>query len=240
MKSAVVKRSIVISGHKTSVSLEDQFWICLKAIAKNHNATLSALVADIESNRQFGNLSSAIRLFVLEHIRAQASSAKIKLEPASWFVARRWPVNPVRSVLGAPIIRRKYRKIIFKYWTRVRSTAISGAERSTIVDAEIGASEVMTNNVEELQSEIQRLRDLVISLSTTLLRNIELDPPQHRRNVSTADAEHLLQEAEIYFRCSRITGLNKEATIRLEVAGNELMAKVVEVETTLQREKWKK
>lgn len=98
----------------------------------------------------------------------------------------------------------------------------------------------MANHIEELQSEIQWLRDLVISLSTTLLRNIELDPPQYRRNVGGADAEHLLQEAEIYFRCSRISGQKKETAIRLEVAGNELMAKAVEIETTLQREKWKK
>jgi hypothetical protein len=94
--------------------------------------------------------------------------------------------------------------------------------------------------IEELQLEIQRLRDLVISLSATLLRNIELDPPKYRRNISSADAEHLLKEAEIYFRCSRIPGLDKEITGGLEIAGNELMARAVEIETTLQREKWKK
>jgi hypothetical protein len=94
--------------------------------------------------------------------------------------------------------------------------------------------------IEELQSEIQRLWDLVISLCPTLLRNIELDPPKSRRDISSgADAEHLLKEAEIYFRCSRVPGLNKEIAGRLELAGNELMAKAVEVETTLQREKWK-
>lgn len=95
----------------------------------------------------------------------------------------------------------------------------------------------MANNIEELWAELQRLRNLIISLSTTLLRNIALDPPQHRRNVSSADAERLLEEAEIYFRCSRIIGLNKETSIRLEVAGNDLMAKAVEVESTLQRAK---
>lgn len=94
--------------------------------------------------------------------------------------------------------------------------------------------------IEELQLEIQRLRDLVISLSATLLRNIELDPPKYRRNISSADAEHLLKEAEIYFRCSRTPGLDKEITGGLEIAGNELMARAVEIETTLQREKWKK
>ena len=75
MKSAVLKRSIVIAGHKTSVSLEDAFWSGLKEISKGQNATLSDMVADIDSQRQFGNLSSAIRLFVLEQARAQLSSA---------------------------------------------------------------------------------------------------------------------------------------------------------------------
>lgn len=93
--------------------------------------------------------------------------------------------------------------------------------------------------IEELQSENQQLRDLAVSLSATLLRNLELDPPKYRRNASTADAEHLLQEADICFRCSTIPGLNKEMAERLEVAGNELMAKAVEIETALQREKWK-
>jgi predicted DNA-binding ribbon-helix-helix protein len=75
MKSAVLKRSIVVAGHKTSVSLEDAFWSGLKEISKRHKATLSDMVADIDSQRQFGNLSSAIRLFVLEQARAQMSSS---------------------------------------------------------------------------------------------------------------------------------------------------------------------
>ncbi len=69
MKSPVVKRSIVIAGHKTSVSLEDAFWEALKEIAAGREATLSELVANIDSSRSQGNLSSAIRLFVLEHFR---------------------------------------------------------------------------------------------------------------------------------------------------------------------------
>jgi len=70
MKSPVVKRSIVIAGHKTSVSLEDAFWKGLKEIAGGRNMTLSDLVAAIDSERRHGNLSSAIRLFVLDHYRA--------------------------------------------------------------------------------------------------------------------------------------------------------------------------
>jgi predicted DNA-binding ribbon-helix-helix protein len=71
MKSPVVKRSIVIAGHKTSVSLEDAFWKGLKEIATGRDLTLSELVAAIDSERAQGNLSSALRLFVLDHFRAQ-------------------------------------------------------------------------------------------------------------------------------------------------------------------------
>jgi predicted DNA-binding ribbon-helix-helix protein len=73
MKSPVVKRSIVIAGHKTSVSLEDAFWKGLKEIASGRDMTLSDLVAAIDSERQHGNLSSAIRLFVLDFYRNQLS-----------------------------------------------------------------------------------------------------------------------------------------------------------------------
>ena len=73
MKSLVVKRSIVLSGHKTSVSLEDAFWNALKEIAKARNVTLSELVAALDSERQHDNLSSTIRVFVLEFYRKQLS-----------------------------------------------------------------------------------------------------------------------------------------------------------------------
>jgi len=71
MKSLIVKRSIVIDGHKTSVSIEDAFWSDLKKIADAQEATLSELVAKIDQTRQKGNLSSAIRLYVLEHALAR-------------------------------------------------------------------------------------------------------------------------------------------------------------------------
>jgi predicted DNA-binding ribbon-helix-helix protein len=71
MKSLVAKRSIVIDGHKTSVSLEDAFWRDLKNIAHTQQATLSDLVARIDETREQGNLSSAIRLYVLEYFRNQ-------------------------------------------------------------------------------------------------------------------------------------------------------------------------
>jgi len=69
MKSPVVKRSIVIAGHKTSVSLEDAFWQGLKQIAGDRDLTLSDLVASIDTERRQGNLSSALRLFVLDFYR---------------------------------------------------------------------------------------------------------------------------------------------------------------------------
>jgi predicted DNA-binding ribbon-helix-helix protein len=73
MKSVVVKRSIVLGGHKTSVSLEDAFWSGLKQIARQRGSTLSELVAAIDAGRAHGNLSSGIRLFVLDHYRTQAA-----------------------------------------------------------------------------------------------------------------------------------------------------------------------
>ena len=76
MKSRVVKRSIVIAGNKTSVSLEDGFWTSLKEIAGERHVTLSELVASIDTGRQYGNLSSAIRLFVLDFYRNRPAAEK--------------------------------------------------------------------------------------------------------------------------------------------------------------------
>ena len=75
MKSLVVKRSIVIAGHKTSVSLEDAFWRGLKEIAQGQHMTLSNMVGDIDKLRRQGNLSSSIRLFVLDRMRTQVSAS---------------------------------------------------------------------------------------------------------------------------------------------------------------------
>jgi len=69
MKSPVVKRSIVIGSHKSSVSLEEAFWDGMKEISRERGKTLSELVSEIDDRRQQGNLSSAIRLFVLDHFR---------------------------------------------------------------------------------------------------------------------------------------------------------------------------
>jgi predicted DNA-binding ribbon-helix-helix protein len=83
MKSPVVKRSIVIAGHKTSVSLEDAFWKGLKDIAGGRDMTLSDLVASIDTGRQHGNLSSAIRLFVLDYYRSQIPEEKNERDAAN-------------------------------------------------------------------------------------------------------------------------------------------------------------
>ncbi len=75
MKSMIAKRSIMINNHKTSVSLEDEFWGALKEIALQRNQRLSALIAHIDSERTTGNLSSALRLFVLDQFRSGAGGA---------------------------------------------------------------------------------------------------------------------------------------------------------------------
>ena len=87
MKSLVIKRSIVINGHKTSVSLEDGFWAGLKEIANARSMTLSEMVASIDTGREQGNLSSTIRLFVLDHYRGRVDphaipTAARETEPA--------------------------------------------------------------------------------------------------------------------------------------------------------------
>jgi predicted DNA-binding ribbon-helix-helix protein len=75
MKSLVVKRSVVIAGHKTSVSLEDAFWKALREIAAARKTTLSDLISSIDEERKQANLSSAIRLFILEFHRGHVAEA---------------------------------------------------------------------------------------------------------------------------------------------------------------------
>jgi predicted DNA-binding ribbon-helix-helix protein len=68
-KSAVTKRSVVIGGHKTSVSLEEPFWTEVRSIAEAEQITVSNLLRRIDRERSNANLSSAIRVYVLEHVR---------------------------------------------------------------------------------------------------------------------------------------------------------------------------
>jgi predicted DNA-binding ribbon-helix-helix protein len=85
MDSPVIKRSVVIAGQKTSVSLEDAFWIALKEIAAGRQMNLSELVTSIDHERQQGNLSSCLRLFVLDFYvsRLRAHEAPPEEPPAA-------------------------------------------------------------------------------------------------------------------------------------------------------------
>jgi predicted DNA-binding ribbon-helix-helix protein len=83
MKSSIVKRSITIDGHRTSVSLEETFWSDLKQIARAQGTTLSGLIAKIDHTREQGTLSSALRLFVLEHIHLIGRTPKAGAVPVA-------------------------------------------------------------------------------------------------------------------------------------------------------------
>ena len=69
MKSPVIKRSIIVDGHKTSITLEDAFWSSLKEIAQAQGATVAQTFTEIDKTRQRANLSSAVRLFVFDWVR---------------------------------------------------------------------------------------------------------------------------------------------------------------------------
>ena len=70
MKTAVIKRSIIINGRKTSVSLEAEFWAGLHEIAKFRKTTAAKLVGEIDRQRTTVNLSSAIRIYVYNYFRS--------------------------------------------------------------------------------------------------------------------------------------------------------------------------
>jgi predicted DNA-binding ribbon-helix-helix protein len=115
MKSLVVKRSVMINRHKTSVSLEDPFWSGLKEIAHSERATMSELLAKIDGTRERGNLSSAIRLFVLDQVRtngmlrltattlmlAVALTASFPTTASAWYYPPKPPPIIPHSTSGA-------------------------------------------------------------------------------------------------------------------------------------------
>ena len=79
MKSTIIKRSVTMAGYRTSISLEDAFWKALRGIAHRRQMTLGELVETINANRKEGtNLSSAIRLFILEVYKDQIEPPKPK------------------------------------------------------------------------------------------------------------------------------------------------------------------
>ena len=84
--SSVIKRSVIRNGHKSSISLEDQFWDALREIAESKDIAISTLVAAIDHSRTTSNLSSAIRVYVLAHFRHNDDSRDRdggKVEPPS-------------------------------------------------------------------------------------------------------------------------------------------------------------
>jgi predicted DNA-binding ribbon-helix-helix protein len=83
--AGIRKRSVVVEGHATSVSLEAEFWEALTALARRRGATINQLVAEIDRGRE-GNLSSAIRVFVLRDLQGRLPASDDKVEfpsPAS-------------------------------------------------------------------------------------------------------------------------------------------------------------
>ena len=80
MKSAIIKRSIELNGHKTSVSLEDEFWMSLRTIDNQQDISMPSLLQTIDSSREGANLSSAIRVYVLSHYRTLAA-ARMAADP---------------------------------------------------------------------------------------------------------------------------------------------------------------
>ena len=87
-----IKRSVNVDGHRTSVSLENEFWDGLCEIARHKNLTASALVSTIAGGRNRNNLSSEVRVFVLNHFRTLGGSKVLSNEPG--------PDTPITS--GTP------------------------------------------------------------------------------------------------------------------------------------------
>ena len=76
MKSPIIKRSVVVNGHKTSITLEDAFWIELRLIAAERKIGLGKLITQVDAERRDNNLSSALRLFVLAKYRPGAVAVR--------------------------------------------------------------------------------------------------------------------------------------------------------------------
>ena len=93
----MTKRTIYIAGQKTTVSVEDAFWTGFKAIASERDLTPSELVTSINADRQHTNLSSAIRLFVLDHYRSRTGATADVPRPASSAKGRQARSRPHRA-----------------------------------------------------------------------------------------------------------------------------------------------
>ena len=75
LKTLICKRSVILGGRKTSVSIENEFWDGLREIAVSQRLSIAELVTQIARNRDNINLSSSIRLYVFNHFRARAQVA---------------------------------------------------------------------------------------------------------------------------------------------------------------------
>lgn len=123
-----------------------------------------------------------------------------------------------------------------------RYYAAEGRDDSLVIDLPRGnyvptfrrgsfASSLQTTTTpENLRSESRRIRDLLVSLTATFLQKIPVERFGDPHEINSGDAEHFLRTAEECFRCAGV----------LEATGHELMTKAVEVETIVQRDKWKK
>ena len=81
MKQNITKRSVVIAGRKTSVSLEEPFWTAVREITQARAITVSALLHEIDRARDHANLSSAVRVFVLDYIRQHGIKTQLEQDP---------------------------------------------------------------------------------------------------------------------------------------------------------------
>ena len=77
MRSMIIKRSVIVNGHRTSVSAEDAFWTELKLIARQKGVSLSDLITNIDRDKQASNLSSALRVFVLRYCREAVENQSV-------------------------------------------------------------------------------------------------------------------------------------------------------------------
>lgn len=82
MAGTIRKRSVIVAGHRTSVSLEPEFWTALRDIAERRGLSINALVAEVDKGRN-GNLSSALRVFVLATLQAGAAAMQADQAPQS-------------------------------------------------------------------------------------------------------------------------------------------------------------
>ncbi|MGA7972536.1 MAG: ribbon-helix-helix domain-containing protein [Pseudolabrys sp.] len=98
MKSQIIKRSVVIRGHKTSVSLEQPFWDAFRDIAESERVSTSALLRKVDAERNQANMSSAIRVFVLRHVRTLATTEQRRPEGERDGAGGWWSPSPINTI----------------------------------------------------------------------------------------------------------------------------------------------